>query len=232
MTKLQVATLHQDFHAGISPADEGITALSYLATHWKKCKPLVDAKLFALQPLPQILSEIMTQCSVRGRYTHALCIAALQATEVEPYLYPHPFAQKRLKTCLSIAKLLVNIVFEESENPGAWFDASIPFHNRLRSTFKTEVDPILLAQAMLMIVTHYANMAHHEMWNVVLEANSMLKQFEGRADREQLTAGLLEWERNPVGETGKNVFNFIIGKPLGLLSGFAVEVVEFELDKE
>ena len=206
--------------------------MSHVAAHWKKCKPLLETQLFALQPIPQILSETMIQCSRVGRYTHALCIAAFQATMVEPYLYPHPFAQIRLKTCLAIARLLVNIVFDESESPGAWFDAAIPFHSRLRSTFKTEIDPILLCQAMLITVVHYAGMAHHELWNVAMEAKRMLRQFEGRDDREQLTAGLLEWERDPSSQTGSGIFDFMIGKPLSLLAQFAIEVLEHELGKD
>ncbi|KAJ2897869.1 uncharacterized protein MKZ38_004328 [Zalerion maritima] len=231
VSKTSITNIHRNFHAGVSPDDTGATPMSYLSTHWKACKPLVDAKLYATQPLPQIFSETVSQCSSATRYAHALCIAAFQATMVEPYLYPHPFAQSRLKTCLAIAKLLVNIVFDESDRPGAWYNKDVPFHYRLRSTFKTDIDPILLTQAMLIVVAHYGEMAHDPQWNVAIEARGILKQFEGREDREQLTTGLLEWERDPQGQTGKGIFDFMIGKPLGLLSSFAMEVMEYELGK-
>ena len=100
-----VEAIYKKWHA-LAPSED-MDAMKVARLRWKLCKPLVEAKMWAVEPLPSSIHEFAGMCqSDDKKIAYALPLACFLATECEPVKLVAPFLPWRVKGMMMVAKLL------------------------------------------------------------------------------------------------------------------------------
>ncbi|KAJ9130240.1 Set and mynd domain protein [Pleurostoma richardsiae] len=194
----------------------------HLRHQWRNCRPLIEAKMFASEPLGCTLENAVAYYTERERMADALSIACFAAIQSDPYRHVAPFKQWRLKGIMIIAKTLTNTAprraleeLAEISNPGV-------------IAVLERADQVSICQGLLLMVVKYASMAHSDEWEMLSLAKGMLRDIESLPGRERESALLQAWA-DCQDEAGMAYFRGNVLNPIEDLSAFAVEILSRDL---
>lgn len=220
----------EEVYPGCSMSLQGIDTLEKreeLRRRWSMCRQLRKTKMFAMEPLSQVLVEAGIYFGEQGDFAAALAISCFIALEIDPYRYPMPFAAQRVKGLLMIAKLLTNTAPGVSSPPIG--DTKGAAKTRL-SELLAKTDQVTICHAMLVLVLHWGPAAHSSEWQVCSEAKGLLKDIKTLPGREKEYAMVETLYRNPNGPDESIYFEIGVLRPIRELSEIALDIMALEFE--
>ncbi|KAK7941034.1 uncharacterized protein PG986_013421 [Apiospora aurea] len=197
-----------------------------LGNRWKKCEPLRKDKLYAVEPLPRVLSEASIYFTELGKFSHSLAISCFLALNCDPFQYPMPFHPFRVKGMLAVGKLISN-TGQGYATGTAQGSINEPMESRLKQVFDV-TDSITVAQAALMMGAWWGPKAHSEEWQPYQEAVEVLKDVEtipGRSDEKKM---LSLWAEGGQDLEAELFFKHAVLKPVQELASLALVIMDTE----
>lgn len=227
MSPAQIEAIYKQWQTIASPqGDDEVEHLDVARARWELCRPLVDARMWAIEPL----STTVTQLAIRWQASYKMVVYALPllcfaSTECEPFKYVAPFKPSRIKGLMAITKLLA--VTGEFTASGAL--ATRCHHEGLVGSLAM-ADQVTMCEGLLRLIVHYGAVGAAESWEVLRDARAMLADLESLEGREQESTLLRAWAQDPEDPEGGAFFEDQVLKPINTLASFAVEILEAMLD--
>ncbi|KAK3902721.1 hypothetical protein C8A05DRAFT_43902 [Staphylotrichum tortipilum] len=223
VTKAEVEAIYKKWQALAKPEDDDEAEHLRLAqARWELCRPLVEAKMWAVEPLPTTILELTTSWQTSYKMVvYALPLVCFLATECDPFKMVAPFMAWRIKDMVAAIKLLA--VTGEFTASGAL--ATRCTHEGLVGTLAM-ADQVSMCEALLRLAVHHGSVGAAQDWEVLKEARSMLADLESLEGREQESSLLRAWARDPEDPEGAAFFESQVLRPIRTLSSFAVEILE------
>ncbi|KAI0385809.1 hypothetical protein F5Y04DRAFT_157168 [Hypomontagnella monticulosa] len=207
---------------GVDPAETH----KQLQLRWKLCAQLREAELYAVEPLSELFVEGGLWVAGKGDYASALAISCFIELNCDAYRTPMPFAEQRVKNMLMIAKLMANTA-SMMDSASSKNDGSVS--TRIYQALKW-IDQVTLSQVAMAIAVHYCPMAHSKEWPIYYQAKDLLDDVESLPGRETENKLITAFIKNPTGPE-RRFFTTAVLKPIQILAGFALEVMEAEFGK-
>lgn len=192
--------------------------LAHLRHQWEQCQPLIQAEMWAQEPLGLTVEHAIMYYTEIGSFAHALSVACFAALKCAPFKYPAPFKERRLKGLMVIAKTLTN-----TAPPSVMDELSSKTDERVMVCLR-QADQVAMCEALALMVEKYGPLAHSEDWEIVDLARNFLGDIANLKGRETESGLLRAW----VGgrdEAGTNYFEAQILQPVEDLAAFAVDVM-------
>ncbi|KAM7190552.1 hypothetical protein V8F20_009685 [Naviculisporaceae sp. PSN 640] len=203
-------------------ASENLDVMQLSRLQWKLCKPLVEARMFAVEPLPAIILDLVKLCISDPKKTvYALPLSCFLSTECEPVNLVAPFLPWRIKGLMMLAKLLVQVGEMRATGELEKTCSYKPLVDIL-----TKSDQVSMCEAVLRLVVHYGPMGASEDWDVLKEASDILKEIESLQGREQESYFLRTWAKDPKDPEASAFFENAVLKPINDLAALAIGVVD------
>lgn len=213
-------------------ADSAQAQRSLLQKQYRACKQLVKEDLWAMSPLPNVLSEISISYAEDENFPFALAISCHIAIACDPYRHVAAFHSVRLKGLFMIAKLLANTAADtvaltksvKSVKARAGLD------EKVQETL-LEIDQVSLCQMLLIMVLKWMPIDHEAEVQLAVAAKEMLTdicQLPGREKESSLIDG---WQRDPNNERSRAFFDYAVVQQVDALAslGKAVLKLDFEV---
>ncbi|OAQ72855.2 MYND finger family protein [Pochonia chlamydosporia 170] len=140
-----------------------------LVAEYKSNKTLIDDDLWAVSPVPQLLTETSIYFAEQNNFAYALAVASVVAVSCDPYRYVTPFHPVRVKNLLMIAKLLANT----AENMGSAITTTKGVLNQKLQEALADIDQVSLCQMLLLMVVKMCPGELAE-WELCVSAREML----------------------------------------------------------
>ncbi|KAK0671160.1 hypothetical protein QBC41DRAFT_59708 [Cercophora samala] len=189
---------------------------------WKLCKPLVEAKMWAVEPLPTTILLLATNWQTNYKWAvYALPLACFLATHCDPIKLVAPFMSWRIKGIMVITKLLAFT----GELTSSGDLAKRCTHEGIVGALAM-ADQVTMCQALLHIVVHQGSIGAAEDWDVLKEAKMMLKDLESLPGRQDESNLVQAWAKDPEDLQAKAFFESEVLKPVNTLASFAPEILE------
>ncbi|KAK3384728.1 hypothetical protein B0T24DRAFT_673503 [Lasiosphaeria ovina] len=215
----EIDTIYKAWKAAAIPEYQDPIQLAQ--ARWKLCKPLADAKMWAVEPLPSTLLQLANSYQEDPK---ALALSCFLATECEPYKLVAPFMPWRIKGAMMIAKLLSGT----AQLTASGELAQACSHKGLIEIL-SKSDQVSMCEAILRLVVHYALLGESEDWEVLAEARAMLEDVESLEGRQNQSALLRAWAKDPQDPEGGAFFHSVVLRPVNELAALAIEIVNAEL---
>lgn len=196
--------------------------LIHLRHQWKQCQPLIQAEMWAQEPLGLTIETAIMYYTEIGSFAHALSVACFAAINCAPFKHPAPFKERRLKGLMVIAKTLSN-----TAPPSAMDELDGKTDPRVMICLR-QADQVAICEALALMVEKYGVMAHSEDWEIVDLARSFLNDIASLEGREKEAGLLRAWTKND--EAGRKYFRQQILTPIEDLAGFAVEIMTTDFE--
>ncbi|EQL00233.1 MYND finger family protein [Ophiocordyceps sinensis CO18] len=171
-----------------------------LLAQYRDCAGLVAADLWAVTPVPQLLTEISIYYAEQGEFAFALAVACFIATACDAHRYAAYFHPVRAKNVLIIAKLLAHTA-EGTAAPSRAVDSintRAGPDQRIRETLR-DIDQVSLCQMLLTMVLRSAPAGHAHEWDVAAPAREMLQDIGQLPGREKELSLIMAWMQDPAG---------------------------------
>ncbi|KAK0718765.1 hypothetical protein B0T21DRAFT_55750 [Apiosordaria backusii] len=189
---------------------------------WKLCKPLAEANMWAVEPLPTTILLLTTNWQASHKWAvYALPLACFLATQCEPFKLVAPFMPWRIKGVMIVTKLLA--VTGELTSNGKLAERCT--HEGVVGILAL-ADQVTMCQALLHIVVRQASVGAAEDWDVLKEAKKMLKDLESLSGREKESTLVQAWAKDPEDPEAKAFFENEVVQPVNRLASFAPEILE------
>ncbi|KAG5957255.1 hypothetical protein E4U57_001896 [Claviceps arundinis] len=201
-----------------------------LKIHLTGYKPLIENDLWAVSPLPQILTEVSLYYTHEQKFAYAVAVAAMVAVECDPYRYAAPFHAIRLKNLLMVIKLLV-LTAEVSaalrQVPRAV--AARGLEGEVLEML-AEMDQVSLSQMLLLMVMKSASPPGGglEQWSLEVQAKELYEDIAGLEGREQELSLIHAWRDDPESESSQRFFEYAVVKQMAALADLGKRVVRTE----
>lgn len=198
------------------------------------CKSLIATELWAVNPLPQTLTELAIYYAETQEYTLALAIVALITRHCDPYRFPAPFHPIRAKNILVMAKLLSNtaadIALAEQKGGKAVHITtesmeSADVRMRLQDTLQ-DIDQVSLAQMLLFMVLDTAPAPYLVEWELAQQARQIMAGIVELKGRDQELSLISLWRKDPKSDTAQAFFEYGVGQQVDTLADLALEVLK------
>ena len=199
-----------------------------LKRRWKECSRLRSARLFAVEPLCQVLVEASIYFGERGDFAAALVVMSFVAFYVDPYRSPMPFGAQRLKGLLMLAKLLTHTAAAFAGAGGGATPApslSGAVGSKV-SEILARADQVTACHLLLVFIMRFSPTAHSGE-PLSGEAAELLHEIESLEGRQQETSMLQAISRNPGGEDESQFMEIVLG-PVRELAELALDVLTEE----
>lgn len=197
--------------------------LTHLRHQWKQCQPLIQAEMWAQEPLGLTIEHAIMWYTETGSFAHALSVACFAALNCAPFKYPAPFKERRLKGLMVVAKTITN-----TAPPSAMDELEGKTDPRLMMCLR-QADQVAICEALALMVERYGPMAHSEDWEIVHLASNMLKDIASLEGREKEAGLLRAWVKSS-DEAGKRYFKEQVLRPIEDLAGFAVDIMNADFE--
>ncbi|EPE08888.1 mynd finger domain-containing protein [Ophiostoma piceae UAMH 11346] len=213
--------------------------LGFMRKLWTACQPLIKADRWAMEPLAALVRHTTLYFTEIGNYSHALALACYSAQHIDPYKYPAPFAQWRVKGLLVVAKLLPHIM--PVVHPAFAFDGG-KAHNEAKGEGRgadplKKVHPAVLKalpdladggiyEALMLMALAQGPKGHSEEWPPLESAQLMLNDVrQSSPEHERITKALAQWFANPTEPSMKAFFDMQFMNAINTLSSHAIEIL-------
>ncbi|KAK6197237.1 hypothetical protein LQW54_010807 [Pestalotiopsis sp. IQ-011] len=193
-----------------------------LMERWKLCEPLRRAGLFAVAPVPQIISEASVYFAACQDLPSGLALSCFLIIYCDPFQEPMPFSATRLKGLLMLANVLSNtILLPRSLPAGGALDIKV-------ARALQNMDQVTLYQAILVIIVRWGPSAHSKDWLVYRQAVDQLKQVESLPGRDDAKSLVKIWAADIDIPEATEFFELHVLKSLRELAEFATEIMDSE----
>ena len=202
-----------------------------LDTQVKQCESLATGELWAVAPLPQVLTELSIYYAEDGNFVSALAIACLIATHCDPYRYVAPFHPIRIKGLFMIAKLLANTAADTAalSNSVKLMSAKVDFKQKALETVQ-EIDQVSLCQMLLIMILRSVADGLGSQWELSLSTISMLEDIEELRGREQELTLINAWKKDPESNISRAFFEFAVLKQVDALASLGRLILKEDFD--
>lgn len=209
-----------------SPANRGTDNLHKGDKLWDKCRPLLEAKAYAIEPLPSAIHELVVryQTEEHQNFAYALCIACFLATRCHPYAHPAPFKPWRVKGLMVVAQLL-----SQTAPLSAAGELGATCPNPAIVKLLERTDQVSVCEAVLRLVVHWGPVAHSDDWEVARGAAELLDDIAQLRGRERESAGIRAWAGDPERPDARAFVQEVVLRPVEELAGFALDIIRGEL---
>ncbi|KAK4230713.1 hypothetical protein QBC38DRAFT_468621 [Podospora fimiseda] len=220
VTKEQVERIHNEWYEKTNSRTDD--AMDIAEDRWKICKPLVEANMWAIEPVPSTILGLCNYWQTQYKWVvYALPLACFLATECDPVKYPAPFETWRVKGIIVIVQLLA--VTGELTSSGEL--AKRCPHEGIVGVLAL-ADQVTMCQGLLHLAIHHGLIGADEDWQVLKDAKAMLKDLESLPGREKESSLIQAWAKNPEDPQGKVFFEEEVLKPVKELSSIAPEILD------
>ncbi|KAK3693902.1 hypothetical protein B0T22DRAFT_451141 [Podospora appendiculata] len=221
----EIETVYKQWNSQKVPASDEVEAMRVTREQWKLCKPLVEARMWAVEPLPSTILQLMQSYAVgRNQIAYALPLACFLQTEYEPVRYVAPFMPWRIKGVMLIATMLSETAYLTARG-----ELAKTYPHKGLVNILTKSDQLSMCEAMLRLVVHWARIGQTEQWGPLREAVEMLRDIESLEGRARESSLLRKWAKNPEDFEGRAFFQAVVVEPINALAALALEIVEGEL---
>lgn len=223
MSKAQIEAIYKAWKALPKPeGDDEEVHLNFGRARWEVCKPLVEAGMWAVEPVPTTILDVALRWQTSYKMVvYALPLLCFLCTECEPFKLVAPFMPWRIKGIMSVVKLLA--VTGDFTASGAL--ATRCLHEGLVGILAL-ADQVSMCEALLRLAVHQGSVGASEDWEVLQQAKSMLEDVESLAGREKESALIRAWANDPEDPEGSAFFECEVLKRINGLASFAPEVLE------
>ncbi|KAJ4290178.1 hypothetical protein N0V88_006687 [Collariella sp. IMI 366227] len=223
VTKAEIETIYKKWQAQPNPeSDNEDEHLKVARARWELCGPLVEAKMWAAEPLSTTILQLATCWQSSYKYVvYALPLVCFLATDSDPFKYVAPFAPWRIKGIVAIIKLLA--VTGELTASGEL--ATRCTHEGLVGTLAM-ADQVSMCEALLRLAVHHGSIGAAEDWDVLKQAKSMLEDVESLPGREQESIMIRTWAKNPEDLEAAAFFEDQVLRPVKTLASLAPEILK------
>ena len=226
----QVQDIHTAWHRLTIDQAGGVMERSKM--RWDLCQPLIEAKMWAVEPVPSSLLEmaVMFQ-TASSNFVSALSLACFVATECTPFKLVAPFNAFRIKGVLLISKLLSQTAEFLSQLGTMGPDGTLGLPRNCPQGLVDVLrrsDQVSMCEALVRLVVHYAPMASSRDWEVFQTAVEMLEDIEKLQGREKESSLLQAWASNPKQGKGEGFFKEQVLKPIHEVAAFAIDIINSE----
>ncbi|OIW35588.1 SET domain-containing protein, partial [Coniochaeta ligniaria NRRL 30616] len=191
----------------------------------EKCKLLLEAKAYAIEPLPSVLHDLLIRHETQDQnFAYALSLACFLATHCHPFGHPAPFKPWRVKGLMMIAQLL-----SQTAPLSATGELGRTCPDAVLVQRLSRMDQVSVCEAVLRLVVHYGPVAHSDEWEVVVSARELLDDIAQLRGRERESAVIGAWAGSPGRPEARAFFEEVVLRPIRELAGFAVGILEREL---
>ncbi|KAL2256009.1 hypothetical protein VTK26DRAFT_2352 [Humicola hyalothermophila] len=226
VSKTQVEAIYKQWQPLVQPqvSDED-EQLRVARARWELCKPLVEAKMWAVEPLPTTILHLATRWQTSYKMVvYALPLLCFLSTECEPFNHVAPFMPWRVKGVMAIVQMLA--LTGEFTASGAL--ATRCQHEGVVGTLAT-ADQVTMCEGLLRLAVHHGSVGASEDWEVLKQAKAMLEDLEGLPGRDTESALLRAWAKDPEDPEGAAFFESQVLRPVNTLASFALEILEAKL---
>ncbi|KAG6000096.1 hypothetical protein E4U21_005820 [Claviceps maximensis] len=203
-----------------------------LKMHLKACAALMDNDLWAVSPLPQMLTEVSLCYAHEQNYTYAVVVAAMVAVECDPYRCAAPFHSVRVKNLLMVVKLL-EWTAGDAAVPGSTVTSQAGTADRLKGEILqtlAEMDQVSLSQMLLMMVLKAASPAEGglDQWSLGLQAKELHDDIAALDGRDKELSLIHAWRDDPESEASRMFFDYAVVKQMAALASLGKRVMMLE----
>lgn len=198
-----------------------------LRAQYQRCKGLVDDGLWALSPLPQILSEMSICYAEEGNYAYSLAVACHVATTCDPVRYVAPFHPVQAKSMFLIAKLLANTAADTASLSSSVQNiASKASLDGKVLRILQEIDQVSLCQMLLMMVLSTAPRGLADEWELAASAREILEDIGRLPGREKELSLIDMWTKDPRSDKSQAFFEYAVLKQVDVLASLGLNILE------
>lgn len=199
------------------------TRQAALSSQYKAVQNLTTSNLWAISPVPQVITEISICFAERSNFPYALCIASLVASCCDPYRYTAPFHPVRVKNLFMMAKLLANT----AEGPKQALSARKDSLGGKIQEALSNIDQVSLCQMLLIMVRKMSSGALRE-WELCVAARDMLDDIGKLPGREKELSLIDGWDGDEMAEASRVFFEYAVVKQVDVLAELGREVLRME----
>jgi hypothetical protein len=210
-----------------------------LRDHYRRCEGLIEAELWAVTPLPQVLTETAIYFSERGDFTSALAVACHVGTACDPFRFVAPFHPARVKGLATIAKLLANTAADTAASlqdsttmvTSSSASASKAAQTTVDETLR-DIDQVSLCQMLLIMILSTASGEEVAGWDIFTDASAMLGEIEQLPGREREKSLIGEWRESPGSDRSQAFFEYAVVRQVNTLAVLAPSILAHEFSHE
>ncbi|KAH8910479.1 SET domain-containing protein [Coniochaeta sp. PMI_546] len=193
---------------------------------WEKCKPLLEAKTYAIEPLPSVLHDLVVrhETAADQNLAHALALSCLLATKCHPFAHVPPFKPWRVKGLMMTAQLL-----SQTAPLSAAGELGQTCSDRELVARLGRMDQVTVCEAVLRLVVHYGPLGHSDDWEVARGARELLEDIGQLRGRERESMAVRVWASTPERPDARAFFEEVVLGPIDELAEFAIGILEKEL---
>ncbi|KAJ4203505.1 hypothetical protein NW767_005001 [Fusarium falciforme] len=202
-----------------------------LQTWYQKCQGLISENMWAVSPLPQLLTEISILYAEEGNFVYALATACHIATACDPYRHVAPFHPVRIKGLFLVAKLLANTAADTASLGNSPAVAARGGLNQRALQTLQDIDQVSLCQMLLIMVLKSIPAEYVQEWELSISAKQMLdeiKQLPGRGQEQSLIS---LWEEDPEHDQAQAFFKYAVLKQVDALSDLGLEMLKIDFGR-
>jgi hypothetical protein len=199
-----------------------------LRARYQRCKGLTTEKLWAVSPLPQLLTEVSILYIEESNFIYALTTACFVATSSDPYRHVLPYHPIRIKGLLLVAKLLANTAADIASLGNSQAVASKGDINQRALQTLQDIDQVSLCQMLLIMILGSVPKDYVQEWEVSATAQQMLDEINELPGRDQELSLINAWKENPEGEQARAFFEYAVVKQVDSLANLGLEILEMD----
>ncbi|KAF4446619.1 SET and MYND protein [Fusarium austroafricanum] len=208
----------------LSPEDRRAT----LRARYQQCKGLTSEKLWAVSPLPQLLTEISILYIEESNFVYALAMGCFVAISCDPYRHVLPYHPLRVKGLLLVAKLLANTAADTASLGSSQAVASKRDLNQRALQTLQDIDQISLCQMLLIMILKSFPKHYVQEWEVSATAEQMLDEINELSGREQELSLINAWREDPEADQARAFFEYAVVKQADALANLGLEILEMD----
>lgn len=199
-----------------------------LRARYQQCKGLTAEKLWAVSPLPQLLTEVSILYIEESNFIYALTTACFVATSSDPYRHVFPCHPIRIKGLLLVAKLLANTAADTASLGNSQAVASKGDINQRALQTLQDIDQVSLCQMLLIMIIRSVPRDYVREWEVSATAQQMLDEINELPGRDQELSLINAWKEDPEGEQARAFFEYAVVKQVDSLANLGLEILEMD----
>ncbi|ODA81928.1 hypothetical protein RJ55_00433 [Drechmeria coniospora] len=200
-----------------------------LRSQYGNCQGLVAGELWAVTPVPQMLSELVMYYVEDGNYPFALSVACLIATASDPSRFVSPFHPTRAKNLLMVAKLLSHTA-EGTAGLGKSVKSvagSVHLEQDVQDTLQ-DIDQVSLCQMLLVMVLRTALPGDADDGGLAARAREMLDDIEQLQGRQKELSFINPWIEDPGSEQSTAFFDYAVAQQVDALASLGRAVLHMD----
>lgn len=200
-----------------------------LGQQLKSCRELIDKNLWAMTPIPQILTELSIFYAEDEKFMFSLAVACLTATKCDPIRYVAPFHPVRVKNVYFVVKLLTNTAALTAaiQNSLTVAVKNGGLDQKIQDTLK-EVDQVSLCQMLLILVLKTCPGNEMAELDIFVHARNMLKDIEKLEGRGKEKGLIDAWTKDPDNQETRAFYEYAVVKQIDALAELGTAIIKAE----